>query len=54
MSYFDTDWSLVDFDDKKPEPPKPAKGVCSKCGAHIGKGLFAHMRACDGNAAKAG
>lgn len=52
----DTDWSLIDFD----PPKKPVatiapvmKGCCSKCGRHIGKGLFAHTRSCDGNPSKA-
>lgn len=51
----DVDWSLIDFEaPKKPVPVvMTGKGVCSKCGRHIGKGLFAHMRACDGNPAKA-
>lgn len=52
----DTDWVLVDFGDApKPTPqpaPKPApktpKGVCPKCGKHIGKGIAGHKRACKG------
>ena len=27
---------------------KPAKGVCRKCGKHIGRGLYLHEKACQG------
>lgn len=43
----DTDWTLISFEKpKKAEEPK--RGVCSKCGKHIGKGLFRHMKKCEG------
>ena len=34
---------------QEPEPVKPpmiAKGVCGKCGKHIGRGILAHEKAC--------
>lgn len=51
MTYLDTDWSLVDFSDPKPavkEPQAVEKGTCQKCGKHVGKGAYAHIKACKG------
>lgn len=49
----DTDWVLVDFDEPKKAAPvapaKPEKGVCHKCGKHVGKGVHFHAMNCDGN-----
>ncbi len=56
MTYFDTDWSLVDFSDPKPAekaPQEADKGTCPKCGKHVGKGVHFHVRFCDGDPAKA-
>lgn len=56
MSHLETDWALIDFEEKKPAP-KPQitdKGTCPKCGKHIGKGAHFHIRVCDGNPRKAG
>lgn len=47
MLDLDTDWSLVDFEDKKPKPEAP-KGTCPKCGKHIGRGLHFHVKSCEG------
>ncbi|MGY2995455.1 hypothetical protein [Mesorhizobium sp. URHB0026] len=45
-----TDWSEISFEDpKKADVVKAApalKGVCPKCGKHIGKGVGFHLRAC--------
>ena len=40
-----TDYFGLDFEDP-PKAVKPAKGVCGKCGKHIGRGLYAHQKAC--------
>lgn len=58
MSDFsDTDWSLIDFGDQKPKAaeaePSPPKGVCPKCGKHVGRGLHFHVRSCDGRSEQA-
>jgi hypothetical protein len=51
----DTDWQLLSFDEPQKQAPKTEdKGVCPKCGRHIGKGIHFHMKACDGHPAKAG
>jgi hypothetical protein len=48
----DVDWALLDFDEpKKAGAVKAApalKGVCPKCGKHIGRGLHFHVKACVG------
>ena len=30
------------------EPPPTSKGMCPKCGKHIGTGMYAHTRHCNG------
>jgi len=51
--YEDTDWTLMDFTSpaEKAAQSKATieteKGVCPKCHVHIGRGLFAHMKACN-------
>ncbi|MDK4703895.1 hypothetical protein PH562_16715 [Rhizobium sp. CNPSo 4062] len=59
-AWLHTDWSLIDFEDKKKEAPvaaaEPAetpKGSCPKCGKHIGKGLHMHMKGCNGHSGQA-
>lgn len=52
MSYHDTDWSLVDFDEPKKasaDPHQTEKGTCPKCGKHVGKGIHFHVKNCDVN-----
>lgn len=47
----DTDWSLIDFGDKKAggaSVPPVVKGACKKCGKHIGKGVHFHEKTCEG------
>jgi hypothetical protein len=48
----DTDWSLIDFGDKKAggekSSPVIAKGTCRKCGKHVGKGVHFHEKTCEG------
>ncbi len=57
--YYETDWSLMDF--TKPAPKaeesnaavEPEKGVCTKCGRHVGRGLHVHMKSCNGHSDQA-
>jgi hypothetical protein len=67
--YDDVDWTLLSFDDPKPklsvvlpsgktysaEGPdyRPQKGVCPKCGKHVGKGSYIHIKACNGHSDQA-
>lgn len=46
----DTDWTLVSFEPPKAKEPAPIaeKGTCPKCGKHVGKGAYAHIKACKG------
>jgi hypothetical protein len=42
---------LLADDDPPADPPVKAplkKGFCSKCGKHIGRGLFLHTKKCTG------
>ena len=52
--WLETDWSMVDFEPKKADAAKVApviapKGCCPKCGKHIGKGIYFHVKACKGD-----
>lgn len=49
MYDMDTDYALWNFDAPKKPDTKPAKGTCSKCGEHIGRGVHFHERTCDGS-----
>lgn len=48
--WLDTDWSLVDFGDKKAggEKSPPAK-TCPKCGRPLGRGGHFHVDKCKGD-----
>ena len=52
MSYIDdTDWALMDFEEKPQAPiqPAPLKGHCPKCGRKLGKGGGRHVFYCRGD-----
>lgn len=45
----DTDWSLVDFGDKKAGGEKSSPvSHCPKCGKKLGRGGHFHIKACEG------
>lgn len=53
-SYYDeTDWTEQDFSTPASKAAQSAtavetaKGVCPKCGKHVGKGLHFHVKACN-------
>lgn len=51
MSYIDdTDWALMDFEEKPQAPVASTpvlKGHCPKCGRKLGKGGHFHVVKCD-------
>lgn len=56
--YEDTDWTIQDFETPAEKAAKLANavaqpGTCPKCGKHVGKGSFIHIKACNGHLPKA-
>lgn len=50
----ETDYVLLDFEDKKPTDPTLKDDFCPKCGKLLkAKGRHLHIRACYGNPSKA-
>lgn len=52
--YDDVDWTLQDFTspaekDAMKKAVESEKGVCPKCGKHVGKGIFVHVKGCHGH-----